>query len=207
MPSNTSLDSCGRHRSPATLPGFHHGRLPRNKGLRYPADPPTVEEIIAVMRTAGDDADAVHLRGLIVVLWRAGLRISEALGLTESDLDPARAQSWSAMARAANAARSVWTVGGGSSSSRGCNCAPNFRLERCSACYAVRRAAGLGCDVQLGPDACVHRRRGDLGGGVGHLHLGVGAVGDGPAEVIVVQRLDHQHAGTRRVDHLVAHWL
>jgi site-specific recombinase XerD len=27
------------------------------------------------------------LRGLIVVMWRAGLRISEALALTESDLD------------------------------------------------------------------------------------------------------------------------
>jgi len=30
------------------------------------------------------------LRGLIVVLWRAGLRISEALALAESDPDPAR---------------------------------------------------------------------------------------------------------------------
>ena len=30
------------------------------------------------------------MRGLIVVLWRAGLRISEALALTESDLDSAR---------------------------------------------------------------------------------------------------------------------
>jgi site-specific recombinase XerD len=90
MPSITPLDICGRRRSPATLPGFHHGRPPRNKGLRYPADPPTVEEIIAVMHAAGDDADAVRLRGLIVVLWRAGLRVSEALALAESDLDPGR---------------------------------------------------------------------------------------------------------------------
>jgi hypothetical protein len=30
------------------------------------------------------------LRGLIVVLWRAGLRICEALALTEADLDPRR---------------------------------------------------------------------------------------------------------------------
>jgi integrase len=90
MPSITPLDICGRRRSPATLSDFHQGRPPRNKGLRYPADPPTVEEIIAVMRAAVDDADAVRLRGLIVVLWRAGLRISEALALTESDLDPAR---------------------------------------------------------------------------------------------------------------------
>ncbi len=87
MPSTTLLDACGRRRSPATMPSFHQGLSPRNKGQRYPADPPTVEEIIAVMHAAGDDNDAVRLRGLIVVLWRAGLRISEALALTESDLD------------------------------------------------------------------------------------------------------------------------
>jgi site-specific recombinase XerD len=58
--------------------------------LQYPADPPTVEEIVAVMRAAGEGADGIRLRALIVVLWRAGLRISEALALSESDLDPAR---------------------------------------------------------------------------------------------------------------------
>jgi site-specific recombinase XerD len=87
MPSAVLLDTCGRRRSPATLSSFHQGRAPRNKGHHYPADPPTVEEIIAVMHAAGGDSDAVRLRGLIVVLWRAGLRISEALALNESDLD------------------------------------------------------------------------------------------------------------------------
>ena len=38
------LDVCGRRRSPVTLPGYHCGRPPMNKGLRYPADPPSVEE-------------------------------------------------------------------------------------------------------------------------------------------------------------------
>jgi len=84
------LDCNGRRRSPATVPGYHAGRSPRNKGLRYPADPPPVEEIIRVMRAAGDGPVADRLRGLIVVLWRSGLRISEALALTESDLDPGR---------------------------------------------------------------------------------------------------------------------
>jgi integrase len=84
------LDAAGRRRSPATLPGFHAGRSPRNKGLRYPADPPTVEEIVAVMRAAGNRAHGQRLRGLIVVLWRAGLRIHEALALTEADLDHRR---------------------------------------------------------------------------------------------------------------------
>jgi integrase len=90
MGSVVLLDAAGRRRSVATLPGHHCGRAPRNKGMRYPADPPTVEEIIAVMRHAGDRAHGLRLRGLIVVLWRAGLRISEALALTESDLDEAR---------------------------------------------------------------------------------------------------------------------
>ena len=90
MSSTTLLDTCGRHRSPATLTEFYQGRPPRNKGQRYPADPPTVEEIIAVMHAAGDGMEAVRLRGLIVALWRAGLRISEALALNESDLDPGR---------------------------------------------------------------------------------------------------------------------
>lgn len=50
MTESTVLDSAGRRRSPATMPGYHAGRPPRNKGRRYPADPPTVEEIVAVMR-------------------------------------------------------------------------------------------------------------------------------------------------------------
>jgi len=36
------LDAAVHRRSPATLPGYHCGRPPRNKGERYPADPPTV---------------------------------------------------------------------------------------------------------------------------------------------------------------------
>ena len=54
--SELLLDRAGRRRSPATMPGFHAGHAPGNKGLRYPADPPKVEEIIAVMRAAGDRA-------------------------------------------------------------------------------------------------------------------------------------------------------
>jgi hypothetical protein len=47
--SQLLLNRAGRRRSPATMAGFHAGRPPRNKGLRYPADPPKVEEIIAVV--------------------------------------------------------------------------------------------------------------------------------------------------------------
>ena len=83
-------DAAGHRRSPATLPGYDQGRPPRNKGLQYAADPPTVEEIVAVKRAAGDGADGARLRAPSVILWRAGLRIGEALDLAETDLDSGR---------------------------------------------------------------------------------------------------------------------
>ena len=84
------LDSAGRRRSPAMLPGFHAGRAPRNKGMLYPADPPTVEEIVCVMRHASEDPHGWRLRAMIVMLWRGGLRVQEALALRERDLDQRR---------------------------------------------------------------------------------------------------------------------
>jgi hypothetical protein len=50
--SELQLDRAGGRHAPPTTPGFLAGRPPRNKGLRYPADPTKVEEIIAVMRAA-----------------------------------------------------------------------------------------------------------------------------------------------------------
>src|SRR3954465_4068333 len=88
MTVSVVLDAPGRRRSPATMPGYHAGRPPRNKGQLYPADPPTVKEIVAVMREASDDRHGYRLRALIVVLWRGGLRVAEALALGERDLDP-----------------------------------------------------------------------------------------------------------------------
>jgi integrase len=90
MSSQLLLDAAGRRRSPAAMPGHHAGRAPKNKGVVYPADPPTVDEIVAVMRRIPTDRYGLGLRALIVVLWRGGLRIHEALSLTESDLDPRR---------------------------------------------------------------------------------------------------------------------
>ncbi len=90
MTASPVVDAAGRRRSPATMPGYHAGRPPRNEGRLYPADPPTVEEIVAVMRAASDDRHGYRLRAMIVVLWRGGLRVAEALALGERDLDPRR---------------------------------------------------------------------------------------------------------------------
>jgi integrase len=116
------------------MPGYHRGRPPRNKGEQYPADPPTVEEIVAVMRTVADDALGKRLRALIVLLWRAGLRISEALALQQSDLDRSRGAVLVRRAeRAASAARSGWTAGPGSKLTRGLRFGASFRSALCSA--------------------------------------------------------------------------
>jgi site-specific recombinase XerD len=88
--STVRVDAAGRRRSPATMPGYLAGRAPRNKGMQYPPDPPRVEEIVLVMRQAGHDRHGLRSRALIAVLWRAGLRVSEALALNETDIDARR---------------------------------------------------------------------------------------------------------------------
>jgi integrase len=90
MSETVLLDAAGRRRSSVTMPGYLAGRSPRNKGMSYPADPPRVEEIVVVMRQAGQGRHGLRVCGLVVVLWRAGLRISEALAFTETDVDPRR---------------------------------------------------------------------------------------------------------------------
>ncbi len=114
MTASAVLDSAGRRRSPATLPGFHTGRPPRNKGMHYPTDPPTVEEIIAVMRQADENRHGWRLRALIVVLWRGGLRIQEALSLAEPDLDPRRGSLVVRHGKGGRRREIVWTSGDGS---------------------------------------------------------------------------------------------
>jgi site-specific recombinase XerC len=113
MTDSAVLDSAGRRRSPATLPGFHSGRAPRNKGMLYPADPPTVEEIICVMRHACEDPHGFRLRAMIVMLWRGGLRVQEALALSEHDLDQQRGSVLVRRGKGGRRREVGWTDGAG----------------------------------------------------------------------------------------------
>ena len=91
MRSTPLVDCAGRRRSPATMSGFHQGRPPRNKGLRYPPDPPTVEEIIAVMRAAGDRSDGLSLRSADRSCFGVqGCGSAKRSPCPESDLDRTR---------------------------------------------------------------------------------------------------------------------
>ena len=86
QPSQPLAGAARRRRCQRFTPAYRRAI----RGQRYPADPPAVDEIVAVMRVAGQARYGARLNGLIVVLWRAGLRIHEALSLLESDLDPRR---------------------------------------------------------------------------------------------------------------------
>jgi integrase len=58
-----------------------------NKGKRFPAEPLTRDEVERLLAAIhGNGPLAVRNRALIAVLWRSGLRVSEALALRPSDV-------------------------------------------------------------------------------------------------------------------------
>jgi len=59
----------------------------QNRGLRLPIEVITPNEFIALLGTCGRSATGLRNRALLAVLYGAGLRLSEALGLYRKDLD------------------------------------------------------------------------------------------------------------------------
>ncbi|HEY6397059.1 MAG TPA: hypothetical protein VIX82_06360 [Solirubrobacteraceae bacterium] len=125
------LDAAGGWCSPATMPGFRGGRRSRNKGERYPADPPRVEGIVSVVRAVGERAEGQRLCALMVLLWRAGLRISAALGLQESDLDRSRGAVLVRRGKGGKRPRSGWAAWAWERQTRGWRFVASFRSVRC----------------------------------------------------------------------------
>ena len=132
--------------------------------MRYPADPPTIEEIVTVTRRARDRVHGRRLRGLIVVLWRAGLRIHEALALAEADLDPRRG---SLLVRRGKGDRRrevgiddwAWEqLAAGSTRASSC------RSDRCSASSPAPRAGGRGRPPRRARSSAASRARPACGG-------------------------------------------
>lgn len=68
--------------------GSKPGQAPANKERTFPAEPLTRSEVEALIDQCSNVSRiGVRNRALIIVLWRAGLRISEALSLRGSDID------------------------------------------------------------------------------------------------------------------------
>ncbi len=74
--------------SPATVPGYHAGRKPGNAGKRYPAEVLAPDEVQALLAGCSNRAPTgIRNRALLAVLYRGGVRISEALALMPKDAE------------------------------------------------------------------------------------------------------------------------
>lgn len=76
-----------QNRSPITMPGYRKGQRPANYGLKLPPQPLTRAEIERLLLHLGRGPCGIRNRALVVLLWRSGLRISEALDLFPKDID------------------------------------------------------------------------------------------------------------------------
>lgn len=75
-------------RPAVTMPGYHQGRIPANKGKKYPAEILIPDEVAGLMGQMSTRTSlGLRNRALFTVLYRAGLRHSEALGLLPKDVD------------------------------------------------------------------------------------------------------------------------
>lgn len=81
------LDRRGYYRSPVTFASYRQGVTPPNAGRKFPAEVLTPEECYRLLEACGRGRAGRRNRALIVVMWRAGLRISEALALRPKDVD------------------------------------------------------------------------------------------------------------------------
>lgn len=82
------VDASERPRSHITLPEYRRGRAPANKGRRFPVEVLATEEVQAILgRLPRRGPSGARNRALIVLLWRGGLRIAEALALLPKDVD------------------------------------------------------------------------------------------------------------------------
>jgi len=82
----------GRARSPVTLAEYRRGRPPANKGKRYPAEVLSPAEIGALLDAFPGGLVGARSRALIVLLWRSGLRVGEAVALRVDDVDLERGE-------------------------------------------------------------------------------------------------------------------
>ena len=85
----------GRERVPGTdllppgavLTPRRKGQAPPNKGRRFPPEPLSLDEARAILEQCSGTWSGRRAAALIAVLWRAGLRLAEALALEPKDVD------------------------------------------------------------------------------------------------------------------------
>ena len=61
-----------------------------NKGVKFPVETLTEAEVTRLLKACSKGSSGIRNQALLAVLYRAALRISEALTLLPKDLDPQR---------------------------------------------------------------------------------------------------------------------
>lgn len=61
-----------------------------NKGIRFPVETLTETEVMRLLKACSKGPSGTRNQGLLVVLYRSALRVSEALALLPKDCDPQR---------------------------------------------------------------------------------------------------------------------
>lgn len=89
MADAPALQCRGRRRSHVTMPGHRKGIKPPNAGRTYPPEPLTTGETLRLLAACPSGKYGVRNRALIALLWRTGLRVSEALALYPHHIDQA----------------------------------------------------------------------------------------------------------------------
>ena len=75
--------------SAITKPGYHAGRVAPNRGQKFPPEVLSADEVKALLSGCSNRAPSgIRNRALIAVMYRAGLRLSEAIALSVKDIDP-----------------------------------------------------------------------------------------------------------------------
>ena len=88
MDSGCAMPYGGQMPGRITDPGEHHGRPSPNKGKTYPVEILTSDEVRALAAQCSyTSSSGIRYRALIVLLYRTGLRIGEALALRAKDLN------------------------------------------------------------------------------------------------------------------------
>ncbi len=94
-------------------PMMRAGMTPPNKGRKYPAEVLTPAEVAAVIgRCSARARTGIRNRALLMLLYRSGLRVSEALALRASDVSGPRPTTEPFRAVAGAARRRVTALGG-----------------------------------------------------------------------------------------------
>jgi site-specific recombinase XerD len=82
-----AVDRRGYYRSPVTQPSYRLGKEPPNKGMKLPPEVLTTDEMYRLLDACGRGPAGRRNRALIAIMWRAGLRVGEALALFPKDVD------------------------------------------------------------------------------------------------------------------------